>query len=117
MPIRWVARDPRDGWKAGPWDLEDDRYEWRHEGSPCLIVRGPILRRLRALVEFPDGAPAGAELTDHVALRVLDLKAVLVDIVDPGFVLGIAGEVLDRGVDVKVGAANIRGVAMHRQFA
>jgi hypothetical protein len=33
---------PRDGWERGPWDSEDDRYEWRHGGYPCLAVRGPM---------------------------------------------------------------------------
>ena len=32
----------RDGWARGPWDAEDDRYEWRTAaGLPGLVVRGP----------------------------------------------------------------------------
>ena len=30
----------RTGWPPGPWDGEPDRIEWRHEGLPCLILRG-----------------------------------------------------------------------------
>lgn len=28
-------------WGPGPWQSEMDRYEWRYQGIPCLIVRGP----------------------------------------------------------------------------
>ena len=33
----------RDGWAPGPWDSEDDRYEWRTvAGLTGLIIRGPL---------------------------------------------------------------------------
>jgi hypothetical protein len=32
----------RTGWPSGPWDGEPDRVEWRHQGLPCLAVRGPL---------------------------------------------------------------------------
>ena len=34
----------RTGWPPGPWDDEDDRYEWRDEttGLPCLAKRNHL---------------------------------------------------------------------------
>jgi hypothetical protein len=33
----------RDDWAPGPWDSEDDRYEWRTAaGLTGLIIRGPL---------------------------------------------------------------------------
>jgi hypothetical protein len=34
----------RDGWPRGPWDNEEDSYEWRDEdtGLPCLIIRNSL---------------------------------------------------------------------------
>lgn len=29
----------RANWGPGPWDNEPDRLEWRHNGTPCLMVR------------------------------------------------------------------------------
>lgn len=47
----------RSGWPSGPWDDEDDRYEWRHAGCPCLIVRGPR-GALCGYVGVSEGHPA-----------------------------------------------------------
>ncbi len=32
----------RSDWSRGPWDNEPDRVEWRSEGGPCLVLRGPV---------------------------------------------------------------------------
>lgn len=31
----------RKDWRPGPWDQEPNREEFRHEGLPCIIQRGP----------------------------------------------------------------------------
>lgn len=46
----------RGGWKSGPWDAEDDRYEWRSEtGLPCLILRSNGTGALCGYVAVPPG--------------------------------------------------------------
>jgi hypothetical protein len=42
LPDREDMSAPRSKWTPGPWDSEDDKYEWRHLGFPCLIVRGAM---------------------------------------------------------------------------
>lgn len=32
----------REGWPAGPWDLEPDRAEFEHAGLPCLLLRNRL---------------------------------------------------------------------------
>lgn len=48
----------REGWAAGPWDVEPDRLEWRDAatGMPCLIVRNH-LGSLCGYVGVPPGHP------------------------------------------------------------
>jgi len=47
---------PRDGWPAGPWDGEPDRWEGRHAGFPILVVRAH-LGALCGYVGVPPGHP------------------------------------------------------------
>jgi hypothetical protein len=47
----------REGWPAGPWDLEDDRYEWRHLGFPCLIFRAGHTGALCGYIAIPPKHP------------------------------------------------------------
>jgi hypothetical protein len=42
LPDREDTSAPRSIWAPGPWDDEADKYEWRHLGFPCLIVRGSM---------------------------------------------------------------------------
>jgi hypothetical protein len=52
---RFVSRG---GWPSGPWDAEDDRYEWRTTaGLTGLVVRGPS-GALCGYVGVPSGHPA-----------------------------------------------------------
>jgi hypothetical protein len=46
----------RSGWRAGPWDSEPDRVEWRASGFPCLAVRNHI-GAWCGYVELPPGHP------------------------------------------------------------
>ena len=43
-------------WAPGPWHQEPDKIEWRHNGLPCLIVRGPS-GALCGYVGVPPGHP------------------------------------------------------------
>jgi len=47
----------RTGWGPGPWDSEENRYEWRSGGYPCLIVRAPLTGALCGYVGVPPGHP------------------------------------------------------------
>jgi hypothetical protein len=62
---RWMKRE---GWKPGPWDAEDDRYEWRHAGFPCLAVRGPM-GAWCGYVGVPPGHPWHGQKYDKVELE------------------------------------------------
>lgn len=48
--------DKKKSWPPGPWHDEPDRAEWRTEGFPCLIVRGPM-GALCGYVAIPQGHP------------------------------------------------------------
>lgn len=42
--MTWAEREEqtykdKSSWVRGEWDDEPDRIEWRHNGTPCLIVR------------------------------------------------------------------------------
>jgi hypothetical protein len=50
---------------GGPWDNEPDRAEWRHEGLPCLMVRGPV-GAWCGYVAVPPGHPWHAKHADDV---------------------------------------------------
>lgn len=32
----------KSNWGSGPWQQEEDRMEWRHNGLPCLMVRNSL---------------------------------------------------------------------------
>ena len=55
-PVSMGRHLDRKGWGKGPWDKEDDHYEWRHDGYVCLIVRGPT-GALCGYVGLPPGHP------------------------------------------------------------
>lgn len=38
----WTTSDGATFAEEGPWMTEPDREEWRHNGVPCLAVRGPM---------------------------------------------------------------------------
>jgi hypothetical protein len=46
----------KSSWPPGPWRDEPDREEWRANGFPCLIVRGPS-GALCGYVGVPPGHP------------------------------------------------------------
>ena len=47
---------PKEEWGTGPWQDEDDRYEWRRGDLVCLIIRNPA-GALCGYVGVPEGHP------------------------------------------------------------
>lgn len=58
MSEEQVNMEPTDrtGWEPGPWDNEEDRYEWRNGALVCLIVRN-YSGALCGYVGVPPGHP------------------------------------------------------------
>lgn len=49
---------PKSEWGEGPWQAEPDRYEFSHQGFPCLAVRSDFTGAWCGYVAVPPGHPA-----------------------------------------------------------
>lgn len=55
----------KSGWGPGPWQTEPDRMEWKHNGTPCLMVRTPHHGAWCGYAAVPPGHPLhGVEYGD-----------------------------------------------------
>lgn len=60
----------RAGWPPGPWDDELDKYEWRSNGYPCLVVRAPVTGALCGYVGLRPGHPWYGKGYDDIEIEV-----------------------------------------------